>query len=404
MIISLSEVCEPKDKGSMGAQYVAWSLENAGYTVNKEDYNPCDIELLSVHHVSDYERLKKIPKRGKIRIVGGHPCAVNPRPIIPFADVICVGEGETWVVDALKRLEKSFDLDSLKDLSGTIICKDWKKENDIPKPNIEKGVPDHPAYLNKAIEGHAQTWYLEIARGCPWACHYCELGNTLKYRHRKTEQIIEKLEGLDKKITKKISFFAPDIASHPGYDEILRTSQKMGFITQFGSMRVEQIMKKNIPLKGNMLVRVGMDGLSEETRFKVGRKQTDVDFIRYFRKMSEDGHTNFKIFMIVGYPWETEKDLDCWIKLMSKISQIDRRTNAHVRIKITPFIPQPTTPLKDSKAKYDMILIKRMEEWIKKWKPKRTPGWFFEQDGCVMSWKNWKKQCELTNGDEESLI
>ena len=175
-------------------------------------------------------------------------------------------------------------------------------------------------------------------------------------------------------------------------------------MTQFGSMRVEQIMKKDLPLKGNMLVRVGMDGLSEETRFRVGRKQKDIDFIRYFQYMSEQGHTNFKIFMIVGYPWEEQKDLDSWIKLMSKISQIDRKTSAHVRIKITPFIPQPTTPLAGSQAKYDMELIKRMEEWISKWKPKRTPGWFFEQDGCTMGWKNWKAQCDLTNGNEDILL
>src|SRR5690606_16043317 len=93
--IGMWEACEPESRGSIGCQYVMWAAQRAGYDVQYEPDGPVDIELISVHHATDMPAVAATPKRGKIRIVGGHACLVNPRPIIPFADAVCVGEAET---------------------------------------------------------------------------------------------------------------------------------------------------------------------------------------------------------------------------------------------------------------------------------------------------------------------
>lgn len=405
--IGLWEACPPEDKGSIGCNYVMRWARRAGWNVEYEPDGPVDIELVSVHHASDYPMVAAMPRRGKIRIVGGYACLVNPRPVIPFADVVLVGEGETWILLALRALAEDgrFRPEALRGLPSTIITRDWEYGAPIPPARMEFPIPKNEAYLNREAKGHAPTWYLEMARGCPFRCHYCSLGNLTRYRLQETDFLLDQLERLDRSKSNRVSLFAPDEASHPGYGEILQKIHDLGLITQFGSMRIEQIMRRNLPLRPNMLIRVGMDGLTEETRFRVGRMQSDEYFIEYFRYMSDRGHANFKVFMIVGYPWEKPEDLDHWISLMSRIGSLPRRNaNAHVRIKITPLIPMPGTPLEHAEAKYDFQLITRMQDWIRAWRPPRSPGWFFEQDGTVMSYRNWKRQCELVKGDETILL
>lgn len=401
--IVMHECCDDESRGSIGCNYVMESMRAAGWHVEYGADGPCDIELLSVHHCSDYPTAAAMPKKGKLRIIGGHAMAVNPRPLIPFADVVCIGEAETWILMALRILAEDFSSDALSGLRGTIVSSGWTEGNRTPTPNLEYPIPKNAPYLNRKAKGHAATWYLEMARGCPFSCHYCELGHTTRYRIQDTDWLLDQIDAIDRGVSNRISLFAPDEASHPGYGQVLERIHKRGLVTSFGSMRMEQIVRRKLPLKANMLVRVGMDGLTEQTRFRVARKQTDDYFVEYFTYMSERGHTNFKIFMIVGYPWETMSDLDEWIALMSRIGRIERRTNAHVRIKVTPLIPQPTTPLADANAHYDYDLIARLERFVDTWRPKRTPGWFFEQDGCVMSFRNWKRQCDLTRGDENIL-
>ena len=189
MRIVMREACRDRDKGSMGAQYVMWAVRAAGYTVDYETDGWYDVELVSVHHVTDYPRVRWMTRRGRVRIVGGHPCAVNPRPIIAFCDAVCVGEGESWIGPALDRLSARLNPRDMADLPGTIVSNMWSGDCTVPLPNIEPRVPDHPAYLNKAADGHAAAWYLEMARGCPHKCAYCELGNTLPYRVRGTHEL-----------------------------------------------------------------------------------------------------------------------------------------------------------------------------------------------------------------------
>jgi len=106
--ISLIEACSDDDVGSIGAWYVAERARRAGHTVEmlRHPKRGFDVELVSLHHCDDFPKLAHMPKCAPIRIVGGHPMANNPRPAIPFADAICVGEGESWISEALTRKER----------------------------------------------------------------------------------------------------------------------------------------------------------------------------------------------------------------------------------------------------------------------------------------------------------
>lgn len=402
--ICMVEVCEENDKGSIGAFYVKHHAELAGFPVDmlrntKKGY---DVELVSVHHCSDFERLSKLPKRAKWRIVGGHPMQNNPRPCIPFADAICVGEGETWIRKALTLLDETNDIKSLSVLPGTIITSLWKPENDVPKANFESPLPINPPYLNRPNTRSA-AWYIEFARGCPFKCHYCELGHSVPYRAYDTEYLKTVIDQADTKITRKINPYAPDEASVPRYNELYEYLNTKGYNAGFASMRVDSILKNMPNLKKNQLVRVGIDGLTEKTRFRVNKKITDEQIIEYFKVMIEKGHVTFKMFMIIGYPWDTIEDFKQFETLMINIKNLRLAKNVSLRIKWTPFIPQPCTPLANAIPNYTFEMYQKIEMWhALNRRPKLEPGFFIENDG-IMSLASHKKQCNLTNGNEDIL-
>lgn len=399
MRIVMREACLPKDRGSIGCHYIMEAARRAGYSVDYDVAGDYDVELVSVHHCEDFLRLAVLPKIAPIRIAGGHVMASNCLPAIPYADAICIGEGETWIAEVLGRLERRLDVKVLRSLQGTLICADY--HGLLPEAVWERFCPRNPPYLNRAADGHARVWYLELARGCPYQCHYCELGNTVPYRPQNTDWLINQIHNIDRLQSSHISLLAPDEASHPGYNDILRAVADAKLVTMFGSVRADQVARRNLPFPSNMLLRVGLDGLTETTRAKVGKPITNNQVVDYFRVMSDRGHNNFKVFLIVGYPWETSKDVNEWVALWERIRRLARDANAHVRVKVTPLIPQPKTPLAGCAAHYDLMTHEKLREWFYSVaKPLRAdrPGWFIEQDGRIMSHKRWRLQCQLTAG------
>ncbi len=406
MNIYLEEACYDQDKGSIGAWYVVQHAERAGYVVDLEKVpgKKYDIELISVHHCTDYEKLARMPRRAKIRIVGGHPMQNNPRPVIPFADVVCIGEAESWIKKALPVIDKHGTAECLSDLPGTIVSSQWQHGNPIPDLNYENPLPDNPPYLNRP-DTLSAAWYVEIARGCPYACTFCELGNSSPYRYYSPEHIKKVLQGADTGITRKINFYAPDEAAHPDYHELFEYLMERGYSAAFSSMRVDSILKRGLPaVKRNALIRVGIDGLNEETRRRVKKPITDDMIVEYFRQFIERGHIQFKMFFIIGYPWETLEDFGDFERLMKRVFALPIKKNIRLRIKWTPFIPQPCTPLKNEVAVYDFDMIDKVNVWhALHERPRRQPGWFVENDG-LMSKGSHLKQCRYTAGDEGVLI
>ena len=401
--IGMREVCAPADTGSPGAFFIAYHVRLAGYDIDfpakeKTDY---DIELLSIHHVSDYLRLITLPKIAPIRLIGGHPMQNNPRPVIPYGDAVFIGEGETAIKSALKNIEKN-GIESLKNEPGWILSKSWKPENKIPETIIEKVLPENPAYLNYAGTRSA-AWYIEIARGCPFKCSYCELGHSSYYRTHSMDYIKKMIDSINTDLSRKINVFAPDEASFAHYSEVQKLIEKKGYSSFFSSMRIDTIQRFNINFAKNHLVRLGIDGLTEKTRFMVNKKIKNIDVIKFFYNRISEGYTQFKIFMIFGYEWEKPEDFKEFEEMMESVRKIPYKKNIYIRIKWTPLIPQPCTPLRNNHAKYDYDMTERIKNWHEMVKTPKGIGAYIVNDG-LMSEKTYNIQKILTSGDENILF
>jgi hypothetical protein len=153
-----------------------------------------------------------------------------------------------------------------------------------------------------------------------------------------------------------------------------------------------------------MLIRVGVDGICEATRRRVDKPITDDMVVEYFSQLLARGHVNFKMFFIFGYPWEQVGDFDHFEMLMRRVFALPLRTNVSLRIKWTPFVPQPCTPLGMEKAQYDFKMVDKINVWHALCaRPHVSPGWYVENDG-MLGPANHRRQCELTIGDERILL
>ena len=102
------------------------------------------------------------------------------------------------------------------------------------------------------------------------------------------------------------------------------------------------------------------DGWSEESRRTVHKpvmNDTIIDKLIDVGNKDIDGGNNFKIYQIVGYPWETPKsvlrDIDAW---KARFAYIDSKIKNNITLTFlnTPFGPEPMTPMQYEPANLDV--------------------------------------------------
>ena len=409
-ICLIEAVRKQEDAGSIGVYFIEQAVKRAGHVIERIPWDSqryCyDVELISVHHPSDYSILQKIPRHAKIRIIGGHVTYTNPRPVIPLCDALCLGDGEEWIVNILSKIDRDRRyFETIDALEGGILTRTWQKGEDIPSLNFLTPLPlNNPPYLNNHGELNA-AWYIEITRGCPFRCAYCEVGHAMPCRHVQYPRIMEQLDTLDRLETDRIVFFASDEASHPEYAQIVQAAKDRGFRQVVGLYRLDQIQRHGLTFPRNQLIKVGIDGLTEATRHRVGKRLKDDGIYQYFKTMTGRGHVFFKAYQMFGYPWECLKDFDQFESLMSRILALPVSESVKLLIKWAPLIPRPKTPLERESAQYDTKMVKRIKAWHSEHaKPKHLPGWFVEIDQGIQSRATHKRHCQYFTGDETALI
>lgn len=411
MKVCLIEAVEkPEDAGSIGVYFIEQAVKRAGHTVERIAWD-CprycyDVELISVHHPANYAILPRIPRHARIRIIGGHVTYTNPRPIIPLCDAVCLGDGEAWIVEVLAKIDRDRQyLETIDRIDGGIVTRTWQRGAAIPPLNFLTPLPTtNPPYLNNRGELNA-AWYLEISRGCPYRCAYCEIGHAMPCRHVPVDRILEQLAILNRIETDRVVFFASDEASHPDYARIVQAAKDRGFRQVVGLYRLDQILRHGLIFPKNQLIKVGIDGLTEATRFRVGKRLSDEMIVEYFREMLHRGHLFFKAYQIFGYPWEQLDDFDQFEALMAQIMAIPVKESVKLMIKWAPLIPRPKTPLAHETAHYDAKMVKRIKAWHARHAvPKQGHGWIVEMDQGIQSKVTHARHCQYYRGDETELL
>lgn len=287
----------------------------------------------------------------KIKIVwGGWHAMVNPNSCFPYADYLCVGEGETSFIKLLKALSSNNSIKSIFGIYDSPPCDQFAPilEDLDSLPNTFSEFKNEYFFSTSStnIERLSLKKYLEISwglyhvftgRGCPYNCSYCCAGNihnlynTSKksfLRRRSANHIIQELEYIKRNANLKFVVLYDDEFFSKPYDFIEEFAAKykekinVPFLASLNPLSFKENKYKVLIEAGLSRVRMGVQNGSPRIRQIFNRQESATKIIKVSKQIAV-----YQKYLAwpVGYdfildsPWETEKDLEDTVLLVSKL-------------------------------------------------------------------------------------
>ncbi|UCG33137.1 MAG: TIGR03960 family B12-binding radical SAM protein [Phycisphaerales bacterium] len=318
-------------------------------------------------------------------LVGG-PQADNPEPLADFIDLVVLGDGEVamgdilgacrelkaaglprreWVAELARRFEWLYApnlYEASYHADGTLESMRPVRD-DLPvvirrcqTPDFEKA-----SFPLRPLVPHVQVVHdrvsLEIMRGCPRRCRFCHAGYTKRpLRYRSVDWVLRAAEeGIAATGMNEVGLLSLSTADYPQLHEL-----GARFNERFASSRVNiavpslrvDSMLAHIPWMVSEVRKSGLtiavEAACDDMRQIIRKKVADVDLLEGVRAAYRAGYRSVKLYYMVGFPGETQADIDGIVELSRKVSEARREVagqSAAVTASVGWLVPKPFTPL-----------------------------------------------------------
>lgn len=286
-------------------------------------------------------------------VIAGGPCSFNPEPMADFIDAFVVGEAEeaileiTDVVKGLRFKVKSSREEALKELSkidGVYVPSLSLEPRALSiKKRIIRDL-DSAYFPTAPIVPYIQTVHdrigIEVMRGCPHRCRFCQAGKIFRpLRIRSVERILEiAVSSVKNTGYEKISLLSLSTGDYPFLEELTcrleERLKNLGVKISLPSLRVKSFdagLLCNIVRRGG--VTFAPESGSDRLRKYLNKNLTNDEIVRKSNLALMSGWRNVKLYFMIGLPGETYEDLDAIIELASKIK--------NASLSISSFVPKP---------------------------------------------------------------
>jgi radical SAM family uncharacterized protein len=365
--------------------------------------------------------LGQIPRHGCQRtladplVIAGGPCAQNPEPMADFIDVFVTGDGEpslprvcdAWLEqkDEFRRRRGLLTGDAgrrqraaaLAQLAATLpFC--YVPRFYVPEYRegrfvaLNRARPDVPETIEPSVVADLESIPLptrpivpfvecvhdriaiEIMRGCPWQCRFCQ-STVIKrpLRIRSVETIVRAaLASYRHTGFNEISILSLSSSDYPHFPELVRRLKEvfrpLGVTISVPSLRVNEQLRTIAELIGNdrrssltLAPEVARDDMREQIRKKI----KNDDLYEGCRQAFRNHFESVKLYFMCGLPGERRVDLEGIIEMAETIAEIGRQERGRfprVTASVSNFVPKAHTP-------YQWNAMQRREyfEWAHKY-------------------------------------
>jgi radical SAM superfamily enzyme YgiQ (UPF0313 family) len=197
---------------------------------------------------------------------------------------------------------------------------------------------------------------IEIMRGCPWQCRFCQ-STVIKrpLRIREVETIVQAaLESYRNTGYDQISILSLSTSDYPHFEQLVNRLHEvfrpLGVDISVPSLRVNEALKSVArlvdPRNRNSLTlapEVARDDMREQIRKKISNQ----DLFDGCREAFRNGFQQVKLYFLCGLPGERPVDLDGIIDMADTISRIGKEVTgrfAKVTASVSNFVPKAHTP------------------------------------------------------------
>jgi B12-binding domain/radical SAM domain protein len=275
-------------------------------------------------------------------IAGGpHPSGC-PAETLRYFDYVVVGEGEETLPELVSAIRKGGDVSCVKGIAfndnGKVVFTGKRDEIDM-----DKYPPFRPPLFGP----------IEITRGCPWSCAYCQTPRLFgrRMRHRSIEAICKYDKFYeDKRLVSPNAFaygsdgITPD---EKAVESLLRSlSGNIYFGTFPSEVRPEFVTPGMLELVNtycaNKELHLGGQSGSDRVLKAIHRGHTAAQVLSAVQMTRDSGLTPVVDF-IFGLPGEREEDQHLTLDCIGSIIKEGGKVRAHY------FMPLPGTELADTK-------------------------------------------------------
>jgi len=335
-------------------------------------------------------------------VIAGGPCVVNPEPLHDFFDVFIIGEAEEIILELLdlyrnhkdafksQKISKQDLLIIFSQLQG-VYCPALYQVKYDASGRLDSFSPKFsavPATIKKRFVGDLNhscfplAWLLpyiqiihdrislEIMRGCPNRCRFCQARTQyFPFRQREPDSVLRLARALYAKTGyEEISLAGLSVSDYPRIEELVLSLIEM-FKKNAVSVSLPSIKAKD--LVGNLsslIATIRKTGLtfapeaaSERLRKILAKDFDSAGFFRALKQAFLQGYQRIKLYFMIGLPSEEDRDLRAIVDFAQEVSRLrkkvcfsaqaaghsgrnTRRGPAQVNISINTLIPKPQTP------------------------------------------------------------
>ena len=411
---------------SLETQTPVRSFDVLAFSISYENDYPHILKMLELARLPllRTERKEKDP----LVIAGGATILMNPEPLADFVDLFVVGEAEGAIAPLTAGLQK------------------WRESGEVKESLLTRLAPMEGIYVPQFFEARygpdgridsfqsltgspprvKRTWLAnlnesltvssvitpntelsgmllaELSRGCRRGCRFCA-GCYTYYPHRvRKEGLLREAILKSAGAAEKVGLVGAAISDYPDLlslgKEILHSQKPLSF----SSLRVDSLTPELADLvsaSGQMTVTLAPEAGSERMRRIVRKGFTEAEILRAAEILSEHGIRNFRLYFMIGLPFENPEDIKAIVDLTKKIRHHLLKTTEgkkrveKITLSLNSFVPKPGTPFQWHPLDSVHSLVEKIKTIRKGLK--REKGVSVSAD--VPRWAYL--QCLLTRGD-----
>jgi radical SAM superfamily enzyme YgiQ (UPF0313 family) len=280
-------------------------------------------------------------------IIGGGPLTFcDPSAIVPFVDLLVMGEAEEELPRAVACILGAQSREAGIAAAASLPHTTAGELGGGQAPSLP-ALARSPAHL---LPGHAaittpeaelsEMFLVELARGCSRPCTFCVMGGsrTGKTRFSDVEQVLS----LIPKDARRVGLVGAAITDHPDVEQMVARVVAGGRGIGLSSLRADRLttaLLESLRAGGYRTITVASDGISERMRRVLRRGIHEETLLCAARLARDHGFHRLKVYEMIGAPGETDDDVEELIRLASELSEIVR-----LCLTFSTFVPKRGTP------------------------------------------------------------
>ncbi|TVQ98489.1 MAG: radical SAM protein [Desulfovibrionales bacterium] len=313
-------------------------------------------------------------------MAGGALAFMNPAPIAPCVDMFWVGEAEAGLLECLAVLaevhvrhgSRHDALERVAAMPGVYV----PGNSPLPVRRAMYIHPRHTGELETPVSScfvtsdavFRDTLLLEVNRGCPHGCRFCAAGYVYRPPRLTSLETLQNIVRHEQ--PRKVGLVGTALTDWPELTRFLAWLGDQKVDVSLSSLRAEGLTEELLDALrglGTRTVTLALEGPSRSLRDAMNKHVREEAFLQTVAQLSRKGFNHLKIYLLVGWPGETDADWEEFSLFLRDVNQartggvVGGKTNLKlITLGLGCLVPKPWTPLQWAAMASEQVLKERI--------------------------------------------